>query len=250
LDFDKHNGFKGIVYERISLKCFRFLSAEIMAKKIATTSIKSIVRAPKQDRARITVEAILESAFQILETEGLAGFKVATLAERSGYGVGTLYQYFENIDAVMLALVDLESERQRQTLLAAFSDQAARGVALGTRDLVNLMLLAFTQRRAAQKAIIEWALSRREVRSIEGRNTFLGQMLASVSVRSQGLQFDRLLNPTEMFVLSRSFLGTLRTAIWNDEADTSAPQFAQALTDLVDGYVHQLVKREAAGIHA
>jgi hypothetical protein len=69
-------------------------------------------------------------------------------------------------------------------------------------------------------------------------------MLVSVSLRAQGLQLDRLLTATEMFVLSRSFLGALRTAIWNDEADTASPQFAQALTDLVDGYTYQLVKRE------
>ena len=218
-----------------------------MATKNSKTSIKTIVRAPKQDRARQTVEAILESAFQILESDGLAGFKVSALAERSGYSVGTLYQYFENIDAVMLALVELENERQRQTLLAQFSDVAAQGVPQGTRDLVNMMVGAFGQRRAAQRAIIEWALSRRDVRAIDGRNTFLGQMLASVSVRSQGLQLDRLLNATEMFVLSRAFLGALRTAIWNDEADTTTPQFAQALTDLVDGYMYQLAKREAAG---
>lgn len=215
-----------------------------MATKAPKKSIKSIVRAPQQDRSRQTVEAILESAIQILEEDGLEGFKVSALAERSGYGVGTLYQYFENIDAVMLALVGLENERQRQTLLAEFSDRAASGVAQTTRDLVNLMVGTFSQRRGAHKAIIEWALSRRDVRALEGRNTFLGQMLASVSLRSQGLKLDRLLNPTEMFVLSRAFLGALRNAIWNDEADTTSPQFAEALTDLVDGYMYQLVLRE------
>ncbi|MFY8044332.1 MAG: TetR/AcrR family transcriptional regulator [Rhodoferax sp.] len=191
------------------------------------------------------MEAILESAVQILESEGLDGFKVATLAERSGYSVGTLYQYFENLDGVMLALVELEFERQRQILLAEFSDAAARGKKQSTRDLVDLMVGAFSQRRAAHRAIIEWVLSRREVRMIEGRNTFLGQMLASVSLRTQGLTMPRLLNPTEMFVLSRGFLGALRNAIWNDEPDTTSPHFAQALTDLVDGYMLILATREA-----
>lgn len=221
-----------------------------MVAKAPKKSIKSIVRAPQQDRSRQTVEAILESAIQILEEDGLEGFKVSALAERSGYGVGTLYQYFENIDAVMLALVGLENERQRQTLLAEFSDRAASGVAQTTRDLVNLMVGTFSQRRGAHKAIIEWALSRRDVRALEGRNTFLGQMLASVSLRSQGLKLDRLLNPTEMFVLSRAFLGALRNAIWNDEADTTSPQFVEALTDLVDGYVHQVVLREKGRLGA
>ena len=221
-----------------------------MVAKAPKKSIKSIVRAPQQDRSRQTVEAILESAIQILEEDGLEGFKVSALAERSGYGVGTLYQYFENIDAVMLALVGLENERQRQTLLAEFSDRAASGVAQTTRDLVNLMVGTFSQRRGAHKAIIEWVLSRRDVRALEGRNTFLGQMLASVSLRSQGLKLDRLLNPTEMFVLSRAFLGALRNAIWNDEADTTSPQFVEALTDLVDGYVHQVVLREKGRLGA
>lgn len=216
-----------------------------MPRNPAKTSIKTIVRAPQQDRSRQTVEAILESAVQILETEGLDGFKVATLAERSGYSVGTLYQYFENLDGVMLALVELEFERQRQTLLAEFSDAAARGKKQTTRDLVDLMVGAFSQRRAAHRAIIEWVLSRREVRMIEGRNTFLGQMLASVSLRTQGLTMSRLLNPTEMFVLSRGFLGALRNAIWNDEPDATSPHFAQALADLVDGYMLVLATREA-----
>lgn len=216
-----------------------------MPRNPTKTSIKTIVRAPQQDRSRQTVEAILESAVQILETEGLDGFKVATLAERSGYSVGTLYQYFENLDGVMLALVELEFERQRQTLLAEFSDAAARGKKQTTRDLVDLMVGAFSQRRAAHRAIIEWVLSRREVRMIEGRNTFLGQMLASVSLRTQGLTMSRLLNPTEMFVLSRGFLGALRNAIWNDEPDATSPHFAQALADLVDGYMLVLATREA-----
>jgi len=218
-----------------------------MPKKPPKTSIKSIVRAPQQDRSRQTVEAILESAVQILEIDGLDGFKVAALAERSGYSVGTLYQYFENLDGVMLALVEMEFERQRQLLLAEFSDAAARGKKQTTRDLVDLMVGAFSQRRAAHRAIIEWVLSRREVRMIEGRNTFLGQMLASVSLRTQGLTLSRLLNPTEMFVLSRGFLGALRNAIWNDEPDTTSPHFAQALADLVDGYMLVLAQREARG---
>ena len=236
-----HNG--PIVYESSSLNN-SYLPLYCMARSTVKTSIKSIVRAPKQDRARITVEAILESAVQILETDGLDGFKVAALAERSGYSVGTLYQYFENIDAVMLALVEQENELQRHTLLAEFSEAAASGRKTSTRDLVDMMLGAFNQRRAAHRAMIEWVLSRRDVRMIEGRNTFLGQILASVSLRSQNLQMSRLLNRTEMFVLSRAFLGAMRTAIWNDEHDTTSAQFAQSMTDLVDGYMGQLVRRE------
>lgn len=215
-----------------------------MRLKKNKNTIKSITRLPKQERSKLTVELLMESAFQILETEGLEGFKVAKLAERSGYSVGTLYQYFDNIDAVMLALVESEHERQRQTLLARFGDLAAQGVAQSTHDLVKVMLNAFSGRRAAQRAIIEWAVSRPYARQLDSRNTFLGQLLASVSARSQGLNFNRLLTPVEMFVLSRAFLNTFRTAMWDEEVPTDTPQFAQGLTDLVDGYMYQLARRD------
>jgi len=186
----------------------------------------------------------MESAFHILEEEGLPGLKVATLAERAGYGVGTLYQYFPNMDAVMLALVKAQGERQRQILLARFSDLAAKGQAQSTRDLIQLMLGAMDRRLGAQKALLDWVLARPNVRELEGRNTFLAQVLASVSARSQGLTFDRLLDPTEMFVLSRAVLMTVRSAIWSGSPIFCTPQFEQSLTDLVDGYIGQLARRE------
>lgn len=208
------------------------------------TSIKSKVRSPKQERSRSTHDTILESAFHILEEEGLPGLKVATLAERAGYGVGTLYQYFPNMDAVMLALVKAQGERQQQILLARFSDLAAKGQAQSTRDLIELLMGAMDRRLGAQKALLDWVLSRPNVRELEGRNTILAQVLASVSIRSQGLVFTRLLNTTEMFVLSRSVLMTVRSAIWSGSPIFGTPQFEQSLTDLVDGYMYQLARRE------
>lgn len=207
-------------------------------------SIKSTVRRPKQERSRSTRETFLESAFHILDEEGLPGLKVATLAERAGYGVGTLYQYFPNMDAVMLALVKAQGELQRQMLMARFSDAAARGQAQSTRDVIQLLLGALDRRLGAQKALLDWVLARPNVRELEGRNTFLAQMLASVSVGSQGLSFTRLLSQTEMFVLSRSVLMTVRSAIWSGSPIFGTPQFEQSLTDLVDGYMHQLAMRE------
>lgn len=208
------------------------------------TSIKSKVRRPKQERSRSTRDTILESAFHILEEEGLPGLKVATLAERAGYGVGTLYQYFPNMDAVMLALVKAQGEKQRQILLARFSEIAATGQAQSTRDVIQLLLGTMDRRLGAQKALLDWVLARPNVRELEGRNTFLAQVLASVSARSQGLPLTRLLNPTEMFVLSRSVLMTVRSAIWGGSPIFGTPQFEQALTDLVDGYTYQLARRE------
>ncbi|MFN0164494.1 MAG: TetR/AcrR family transcriptional regulator [Burkholderiales bacterium] len=213
-------------------------------------SASTDTRAPKQERSRATVEAILEAAIQVLEEEGLDGFKVAAIAERSGYGVGTLYQYFSGIDEVMRALVESRLDKQRQTLVAQVGRLAADGRRHDTRAVIRLWLDAMGKRRGAQKALLEWALARPDVRSMDGRNAFLAQILASVSADAQGLAFERLLTPTEMFVLSRAFLGAVRNALWSEEQDLDAPQFVQALADLVDGFMRQLAAREVRPRHA
>ncbi len=60
---------------------------------------------PKQARSEATVDAILEAAAQIFEREGYAAGTTNRIAERAGVSIGSLYQYFPNKDAILLALV-------------------------------------------------------------------------------------------------------------------------------------------------
>lgn len=60
-------------------------------------------RSPKQARSRATVEAIVEAAAQILERGGPAALNTNDVAERAGVSVGTLYQYFPDKQAILIA---------------------------------------------------------------------------------------------------------------------------------------------------
>ena len=51
---------------------------------------------PTQVRARRTVDLILEAAAQILARHGEEGMTTNHIAERAGFSIGTLYQYFPN----------------------------------------------------------------------------------------------------------------------------------------------------------
>jgi AcrR family transcriptional regulator len=50
------------------------------------------------------VVAILDAAASILETRGMDGLNTNLVARRAGVSVGTLYQYFPNKDALIVAL--------------------------------------------------------------------------------------------------------------------------------------------------
>lgn len=59
---------------------------------------------PRQPRAEHTVATILEAAARILETKGLEGLNTNAVAQRAGVSIGSLYQYFSNKDALIVAL--------------------------------------------------------------------------------------------------------------------------------------------------
>jgi AcrR family transcriptional regulator len=86
-------------------------------------------KTPRQRRATHTVDALLEAAAQVLESEGLAGFNTNAVARRAGASIGSLYQYFPSKDALTLALL-LDQQEERPEF------QAARGDKIGFRVLV------------------------------------------------------------------------------------------------------------------
>lgn len=65
----------------------------------------------KQPRSRRTIETILDAAAQVLKEQGYSRATTNRVAEKSGYSVGTLYQYFDDKEDVYRELVQHELEK-------------------------------------------------------------------------------------------------------------------------------------------
>ncbi len=72
------------------------------------------LRERQQVRSRETFEAILQAAAQVFERRGYAAATTNRIAERAGVSIGSLYQYFPNKAAILVAL----SERHLQQGIA------------------------------------------------------------------------------------------------------------------------------------
>lgn len=101
-------------------------------------------RTPVQDRAIATVEAIVEAAAQTFERLGYEQATTNRVAERAGVSIGSLYQYFPNKDALLVALIEAHlddaSVRLRPVLEALLVDPppVAEGIDRMLRVSVDL----------------------------------------------------------------------------------------------------------------
>ncbi|MBL7494763.1 TetR/AcrR family transcriptional regulator [Frankia sp. CNm7] len=87
---------------------------------------------PAQDRSRLTVEAILEAGAQLLAARGYSATTTNHVAERAGVSIGSLYQYFPNKDALVVALAEQHLDQVEEALRAACARWRAAGPAPAT----------------------------------------------------------------------------------------------------------------------
>jgi AcrR family transcriptional regulator len=85
-------------------------------------------RKPKQARAQATVDSILEAAVQVLQRDGAVGFNTSHVAERAGVSIGTLYQYFPDKDAILLAAAKREMEKPQTGAHRSLMDALIRAL--------------------------------------------------------------------------------------------------------------------------
>lgn len=80
-------------------------------------------RAPAQARALRTRAALLAAVDAIVAAEGPAAVTTTSVAEASGVSVGTIYRYFPDREALLLAAYDASVERIVQQCAQALQDR-------------------------------------------------------------------------------------------------------------------------------
>ena len=89
-------------------------------------------------RADAQRERILEAAQQCFVAEGFHAATMATIADRAGMSAGLIYRYFENKDAIVLAIIDRELQRRRAHIASkSGSADVAEGIIQAFRDLCS-----------------------------------------------------------------------------------------------------------------
>lgn len=214
-----------------------------MAARRQAAEIKR--RIPRQARAAETTAAILEGAAQILEAGGLAGFTTNAVAERAGVSIGTLYQYFADKNAILVALAKQQVELGLADIARALSDEIDPTPAGRVRAMVRASIHAFRGRQRARKAVMEAILTQGlHAELMMPVVAFIAQHSARVGVSPQPV--FATMTPLQMFVMSRAVIGVLRAAVLEEQPFFKSRPFEDELVRLVMAYLQAAAAEASA----
>lgn len=138
---------------------------------------------PLQARAQRTVEIVLKATAQVFARRGYAGATTNHIAERAGVSIGTLYEYFPNKDALLVALMEAHLHEGEAVLASAMAEVAGKPHTLAEtlRLLVRAMVDLHAHERDLHRVLFEEAPLPRQLRrmlvEIEERITAQVEML-------------------------------------------------------------------------
>jgi AcrR family transcriptional regulator len=201
-------------------------------------------KTPSQTRALRTVDTLFEAATRILASEGEAGFTTNRIAERAGFSIGTLYQYFPSKEAIVVALVRRQRERVMREL-DAMLDRALAGE-YGAEHALRLYLRhivdAFGRGQKAQRLLARLGWQLDAPAAIVAAMDEGAERVRSCLARLDDPHVPVPDAPT-LYMLTRAVIGAVRSAAVEESAMLDDPRFEQALFRMVWGLLH----RPAAG---
>jgi hypothetical protein len=106
-------------------------------KKMSIHGNLKNMKEPKQKRARVTVDSILEASKIVIEKSGLEKFNTNYIAEVAGVSIGSLYQYFKNKESILEVLLDKELTKSRSDLDEILKDSNDKSL----EEVVNTIVI-------------------------------------------------------------------------------------------------------------
>lgn len=187
---------------------------------------------PRQERSKVTVEAILTAAAHILTESGYATASTNRIAERAGVSIGSLYQYFPNKEAIMTALRERHVEEMSAIVEAALHKAVDRPLDVALRELVKACIAAHAVNPALHRVLNEQVprvnQSASEAKILKLLRQFLQQ-------RGNQVHFHDL--ELTVFILERTIEALTEAAVVEHPEFLKDEQLETELTQLLVSYL-------------
>jgi AcrR family transcriptional regulator len=199
--------------------------------------------APPTLRARIretTVQAILAAAEEVFADAGLHAARMDTIAAKAGVSVGTLYNHFEDREALLAGLL----AARRGALIGKIESAQREAAGRPLRERLRRILDVFLTHCVEHRKFVHIALQREVVRQ-EKLDTMRDIHERLEAEMKRGVK-ERALRPEAGELAATFFIGMLRALIIRDVVFQAGGDMAADLDRLLEVFFVGM----GAGAHA
>jgi AcrR family transcriptional regulator len=203
-------------------------------------------------RARIretTVQAILAAAEEVFADAGLHAARMDTIAAKAGVSVGTLYNHFEDREALLAGLLSARRAELLGKLDAAIRDVAGRPLRERLRVIVGIFLSHCEEHRK----FVHIALQREVVRHHDtyaqawaGKNDTMREIFQRIDGEMKRGVKERALRPELADLASVVLIGIMRALVIRDVVLETGGGMKIELDRLLDAFFDGVGARRAA----
>lgn len=97
-------------------------------------------KAPSQRRSRELVDVLVRATARVLVRDGYEGCNTNRVAEVAGVSIGSVYQYFPNKEALVIAVMERHQAKIREAVAAHFASLGDASLDTAVHTLVRAML--------------------------------------------------------------------------------------------------------------
>jgi len=213
-----------------------------MVKKVQ----QSLRKSPIQARSLATVQVILEATIQVLLTQGLTYLTSARVAERAGVSVGSIYQYYPNKQALLVAVLTRHLDNIIQAVETVCEEQRGQSLESIGQAVTSAFIAAKMQRPEVSRAL--YALPTDDViNSIITKATARGQLAVCNLLGSCA---DATFQEPDLVasVFSGSLIGPVEMILTGAIPMARVDAFTQHLVHLSIGYLRQVSTPKSTGM--
>ncbi len=199
-------------------------------------AVKIQRRKPKQARAIQKYNSVLDACTQVLSTYGYRKTTILELSLESGVAVPTIYQYFEDKDAIFIAWINRVMDQILSVVTDMKNSMNTPGIGLYVENLMLAGLLGFKHFRHSMSRLITETpdvLSGKMVSTMEDKTVVM--LFDLFDSELQEIEIEEIEFKIRMLV--RLITGYLIHSVLNNQRETQARKEAKELAVMAKLYL-------------
>ncbi len=200
----------------------------------STPDIAALRRTPLRARGQATFDAILDVTAQLIEERGHEALTTNIIASAAGINIASLYQYFSNKQAILVALFDRQTQARSDLLAQNFQRLLAeKDWPSVVRDSIDMV----ANIRSQQTGSAGLRLALKSSPELEAYERAANDGPASVF--AELLQAQAKLSPEKALLVARCGMeiGTVLLDNWSLRSDPKDRQIVEEAKIAVIGYL-------------